>query len=181
MNKHTIYLDMDGVVADWDAKAQEILGKPKSSVNGRWPDSDWARLRDFPHFYRVLAKMPRADELVDLARQFRDELGWDLYFLTAIPHDNDVPDAFTDKVEWAQEYYPDIRVHFGPYSNDKQDHCRPGDILVDDRSDNCAQWISRGGTAVRVHDDAYGGALRELEQILEKKQGLKRIAALNQG
>ena len=181
MTKHTIYLDMDGVVADWDIKAQEVLGKPRSSVNGRWPDSDWNRLRDYPHYYRHLDKMPQADELVDLARRFRDELDWDLYFLTAIPHDNDVPDAFQDKVEWAQEHYPDIRVRFGPYSVDKQDHCRPGDILVDDRPDNCSQWRARGGIAVRVLDDAYTSALKELAEILEKKQGLKRIAALNQG
>jgi 5'(3')-deoxyribonucleotidase len=177
----TIYLDMDGVVADWDAMAQKVLGKPKSSVNGRWPDSDWNKLRDHPNFYRLLSKMPRADDLVNLARRFRDELGWKLYFLTAIPHDNDVPDVFMDKVEWTQEYYPDIRVHFGPYSTDKQDHCRQGDILVDDRSDNCNQWTARGGTAVRVHDDAYNGALKELESILEKKLSMRRIAALNQG
>lgn len=178
---NTLYLDMDGVVADWDRMAQEILKKPKSSVNGRWPDEDWNRLRDYPNFYRKLAKMPRADELVDLARRFRDELGWKLYFLTAIPHDNDVPDAFQDKVEWAQEHYPDIRVHFGPYSKDKQDHCQPGDILVDDRPDNCGQWFSRGGIAVRVRDDGYGQALRELEDILDKKSSMRRMAALNQG
>lgn len=172
----TIYLDMDGVVADWDTAAEKALGH-KNPSTGRWPDGDWNKLILIPNFYRNLPKMPKADRLVNLARRFRDELGWNLYFLTAVPHDNDVPDAFMDKVEWVQEYYPDIRVHFGPYSVDKQDHTKPGDILVDDRADNCLQWENRQGIAVRVTKD-YDLALEQLEAIFTKKESLRRISEL---
>jgi hypothetical protein len=74
--------------------------------------------------------------------------------------------AFWDKILWAQERYPDIPVHFGPYSEDKQKHCVPGDILVDDRPDNCQSWRDAGGIAVRVTKE-YGLALEELNRILE--------------
>lgn len=141
---------MDGVVADWEQQAHNILGSGTLDLNGRWPDADWARLKACENFYRILPKTPWADDLITVARRFRDELGWDLVFLTAIPHTNDVPQVYQDKIEWVQDYYPDIRVHFGPYSQDKQDHCRPGDILVDDRRDNCLQWRSRGGLTVEV-------------------------------
>jgi len=149
MNRSKIYLDMDGVVADFRSRAIQVIGRdaPNASL---YPDADWNRLRDDPHLFRHLPLMPGAQELVDLARRFRDELGWELLFLTAIPHNNDLPWAFHDKAAWAHEHFPDIAVHFGPYSDDKPLHCSSGDILVDDRLSNCQEWAAAGGVAVRV-------------------------------
>jgi len=164
----TLYIDMDGVVADFDAKARSILKDCDfDTVAERWPDDGWNRIRDYPHFYRSLSKMPQADQLMRLAERFRDELGWNLYMLTAIPRLNDVPDCFWDKTEWMREHYPNIAVRFGPYSEDKQHHCRPGDILVDDRSSNCEQWRSSGGYAVQVRADSYDLAVAELEDLFK--------------
>jgi hypothetical protein len=89
-------------------------------------------------------------------------------FLTAVPHYNDVHWAFWDKMLWAQERYPDIPVHFGPYSQDKQKHCQPGDILVDDRPDNCENWIRVGGVAVKVDLD-YAPALAAVQALFDKE------------
>jgi 5'(3')-deoxyribonucleotidase len=89
-------------------------------------------------------------------------------FLTAMPKGNDVPWAFWDKMLWAQEYFPDIAVHFGPYSTDKWQHCNPGDILVDDRVDNCNSWEEAGGAAVLVTED-YEQALQQLQVLVESR------------
>ena len=148
--KRTLYLDMDGVVADWRANAVRVIGYDCFDPAQRYKDEDWALLRSDPHIFLNLPLMPRSDELVALARQYRDVLGWELLFLTAIPHNNDVPWTFHDKQVWASRHFPDIPVHFGPYSEDKQEHCGPNDILVDDRSDNCLQWRAAGGVAIRV-------------------------------
>jgi 5'(3')-deoxyribonucleotidase len=162
----TIYLDLDGVLADFGLAARTLLFKTQDEldINGRWPDKEWVSIRDQQHFYRNLPLMPRARELVTLARGFRDTLGWDLYILTAIPHKNDMPHVFHDKIDWVNDYFSDIRVHFGPYSEDKQHHCQPGDILVDDRVSNCEEWRARGGIAVKVGSN-YGLALDKLAQI----------------
>lgn len=164
MTKNTIHIDMDGVVADWERYAMTILGNDTLDINGRWPDEEWARLKACKTFYRDLPKMAKADELMNLARRFRDELGWDLVMLTAIPHSDDVPEVYQHKIEWQLERYPDVMVHFGPYSHDKQKHCKPGDILVDDRTSNCEEWTNAGGIAVQVTKD-YDAALNELEDI----------------
>ena len=150
----TFYLDMDGVVADWDTAAMAYIG------NTHWQDPElggysltadqWNKLAQYTRFYRNLPIMPRSVELVTLARRYRDELGWDLLFLTAVSHLNDVPWAYNDKVLWAQDTWHDIPVHFGPHASDKWRHCRPGDILVDDRADNCAQWQQAGGVSFHV-------------------------------
>ena len=180
----TLYLDMDGVLADFNAQARITLGataqdERDAAARGRWPAAEWAKLRDIPNFYLILPKTSFADELVTLARRFRDELGWQLRVLTAIPKGNDMPEAFQDKMDWMRERYPDIRVHFGPYSHDKQHHAEPGDVLVDDRASNCSEWISKGGIAIRVHDSDPRAALGELSGLLERKLALKRLAGLD--
>lgn len=149
MNKPKIYLDMDGVVADFRSNALRTL-KSAPAVGELYPDSDWQRLRENPHLFLHLPLMARANELVNQARKYRDQLGWELQFLTAIPHNNDLPWAFHDKAEWARLHFTDIAVHFGPYSSDKHLHCNPGDILVDDRLANCQDWEKAGGLAFKV-------------------------------
>jgi 5'(3')-deoxyribonucleotidase len=171
---NTIYIDMDGVVADFDTAATDYLHSElkidiANKQEGKWPPGMWERIRDNHHFYRSLPKMPQADEMIALARRFRDELDWNLMFLTAIPKGNDMPWTFWDKMLWVQERYPDVPVHFGPYSHDKQHHCTPGDILVDDRHDNCEQWRQAGGVAVRVTHD-YAAALDELGDCFREAQ-----------
>lgn len=164
----TLYLDMDGVVADWARGASDFLGYTLPDPNARYPDEDWQKIRSDGRLFRTLPRVPLADQLVDLARQFRDQLGWNLAFLTAVPHGNDIPWAFMDKVLWAQEQFPDIPVFFGPYSRDKQQHCRPGDILIDDRRDNCESWRAQGGIAIWVNPSA------ELQRAILELAELKR-------
>lgn len=163
IQKNTIYIDMDGVVADFDGYAEQTLGHKHNSTH--WPPDQWQQLTTIPHLYKNLPKTKQADNIMALARQFRDQLDWDLFMLTAIPKDNDVPDAFQDKILWMQEHYPDIPVRFGPYSKDKHKHCKSGDILVDDRQDNCDQWHSAGGIAIRAKN--RDEALYNLQKTFE--------------
>lgn len=180
---HTLYLDLDGVLADFDRTAQQLLGasvntRQQASAAGRWPKELWEQLKTVPNFYRILPKTEFADQLYELALRFRDELGWRVAILTAVPRGNDVPDAFQDKLEWAHEYYPDLRVYFGPFSHNKQHHARPGDILVDDRASNCAEWDNASGTAVRVNTSDPGPALEKLTNILNDKLSFKRLRTM---
>lgn len=167
-----LYLDMDGVVADWNRGAEEFLGvkRPVTDVNpdGRWNHEQWQLIKDNERFFSTLPLMNHAHELVRVARKFRNELGYELLFLTAIPRDNDHPWAFQDKVYWARDYFPDVPVHFGPYSHDKWRHCKPNDILVDDRASNITEWRNHGGIAIRVLNDDLVPAIKELEALYEQ-------------
>ena len=158
---------MDGVVADFDAAAHNLIGALPANGSHRWSNEDWQKIRSSERWFRDLPKTPYADELVELARQFRDQHGWRLLFLTAIPRGNDFPWTFYDKMLWTQARYPDIPVHFGPYSTDKQIHCKAGDILVDDRLDNCEQWKGAGGHSIRMVYKNPQPALDEVAAVLE--------------
>jgi 5'(3')-deoxyribonucleotidase len=162
----TLYIDMDGVIADFVGFAKTILGQTKEfNRTDKWAPGEWARLRDVPNLYRKLPKMRQADDIINLARKFRDDLGWPVYMLTAVPKGNDVPDAFHDKILWMQDYYPDIRVRFGPWGHTKHEHCNPGDILVDDRASNCEEWTQAGGRAIKVTGEYFTPVLNELYEI----------------
>lgn len=174
--KFTLYLDMDGVLADFNTAARELINATKSEEEraaqvGRWPEHEWRKIVEQDNFYRILPKMPLADELVELAVRFRDNLDYDVKILTAIPQGNDMPECFHDKIDWINEHYGqhNFRVHFGPYSKDKQHHCRnKDDILVDDRTSNCNEWRAAGGTAVQVKPGEYRQALIELETLFHQ-------------
>ena len=142
----TLYLDMDGVIADFDEYAARTLGIPPSS--GIYPEEVWYKLASNTRLYRDLIKTPYADQLVDECKDLAATKEYNLLFLTAVPKGNDVKWAFYDKVVWAQNYFPDIPVHFGPFSKNKWQHCQPGDILIDDRLSNIEEWRVAGGIAI---------------------------------
>lgn len=141
-----IYLDVDDVVADWMAYAR-VFFKRNFQVGERLPPTEWSRLKDDQRMYSKLELRVGAVELVDWCREYRDRTGAGLYFLTAIPRNNDMPWAVQDKVLWCQKYFPDIPMFLGPRSHEKADRCTPGDILIDDRTSNCEDWVEAGGRA----------------------------------
>jgi len=157
----TIYLDMDGVVADFDEYAARTLGVPPSQ--GVYPEEVWNKLAANPRIYRDLVKTPYADELVRRCIKFCLERDYEYAFLTAVPKGNDVPWAFYDKVEWAQKHFPGIPVMFGPFSKDKWQHCQPGDVLIDDRGSNITEWRAAGGIA--IHHTNIDTTLQELSKL----------------
>lgn len=142
-----IYLDMDDVVADWMPAARAIVNR-NWDYGERIPDSDWNKVKAKMRFYRDLPIKDGAHELVQFCRDaVANGLAEDLRFLTALPHDYSVPFAPWDKILWAMERFERIPVLFGPFSHDKWRHCQPGDILIDDRTSNCEEWIRAGGHA----------------------------------
>ena len=159
----TIYLDMDGVVADFDAYAHSVLGH--RSEDGQWHKDKWSKLRDNPRMYRDLPLTPEADRLVEFCRDYVLSRNYSLLFLTAVPKNNDVHWAFYDKVIWAQNYYPDIPVMFGPFSKDKYVHCNPGDVLIDDRSSNISEWIAAGGIGIKHRYGDLENTVKQLKEV----------------
>lgn len=139
--ENTIFLDVDGVVADFDAFIYENLGSSFKNESDETDAEMWNFIKSVPHFYSQLPRMDGAHELVNFARSLAQKVE----FLTAIPRKVEIPTAESDKRVWlACHFGSDIPVRIGPYSRDKWLHCSPGDILVDDRADNIHEWIHNG-------------------------------------
>ena len=156
----TIFLDMDGVVADFNEYAYRVHGFD-SEVE--YPDELWNQIAQNPRLYRDLKKTPYADDLVNYCRNFANKHKLNLLFLTAVPKSNRLHWAFTDKVDWARLYFPDVPVHFGPFSKDKHIHCSLNDVLIDDRMSNIRDWINASGIGI-LHE-TYEMTIDKLQNL----------------
>lgn len=107
-----VYLDMDGVVADFE----RAMNEHKLSAS---------QLKVIPNAYRTLRPMPGAIEGVHKIIEF----GFFVMVLTKIPSEN--PFAATEKILWLQEHLPILEDHI-IITPDKGCVGDKGDFLVDD-------------------------------------------------
>jgi len=161
----TIYLDMDGVVSDFDGYAEPIVGF-RTPGGVRYDQEGWSKISANQRVYRDLPEMPDAHRLVREVQELAKENNMDVGFLTAIPRQNDVPWVHWDKFKWIEARWPGIPVFFGPYSNDKHFHCKSlNDVLIDDRPSNIEEWRAAGGKAI-LHEGDVVATLFELRSLL---------------
>lgn len=148
--KNKIYLDMDGVLADFDAFVFAHLGRTFLHEEGPGKDTEmWEFLITVSNMYYRLLPTSYAQELVAAARALTENVE----ILTAIPRRYHIHGAETDKIEWTKLHFGNsLKVNFGPYSADKWKHAQPGDILVDDRRDNIKDWTEKAGGIGIFHD-----------------------------
>lgn len=158
----TIFLDMDGVVADFNGYAKELVGY--TAPGKRYPEEDWDKIKANPRLYREIPVIEGSEYFVERVRQLANENDMPLKFLSAVPRQNDVGWVFWDKIEWVKTYFPGIPLWFGPYSRDKHVHCVNADILIDDREDNIQDWTTAGGIGI-LHTD-FITSIQELEGVL---------------
>jgi hypothetical protein len=157
-----LYLDCDGVLADFDRAATELLGMPPRLYENRHGiGAFWRELTRHPDFYGSLPLMSDAPELFAAVRHL------DPIILTGLPRGNW---AAPQKVRWAAEHFPGTRI-ITCMAVDKRNHAREGDILVDDQLKHAHLWESAGGIFVHHRDAASTIAkLRELRPA-EMAQG----------
>jgi hypothetical protein len=139
---------MDGTIANFESKCVELFGE-------NWKDElespGWGAFKKYPNIFEMLEPMPDATELYEGCCDIMGNRN-QVHILTALPNraKDTFPDAPRHKIEWARKYiHPGIRVHFGPFAQDKQYHVRhPRDILIDDMVRNIDQWEAVGGIGI---------------------------------
>ena len=147
-----LYLDCDGVLADFDKGATAVLGLPPRAYEARHGIGRfWAKLATASDFYFGLPLMPDAMELFDAVRHLHPVI------LTGLPRGNWAADQ---KVRWAARYFPGTRI-ITTMARDKRDHAREGDVLVDDQDKHRHLWEEVGG--VFIHHRNASDTLRQLE------------------
>lgn len=149
-----LYLDCDGVLADFDRGATAVLGMPpRLYEKRRGIGAFWAALAKHPDFYGTLPLMPDAMALFEAVRHL------DPIILTGLPRGKW---AAPQKVRWAAEHFPGTRI-LTVMAVDKRNHCGSGDILVDDQLRHAHLWEGAGGIFVH-HRDAQTtiATLREI-------------------
>jgi len=137
--RRQIYLDCDGVLADFDSSAEAILGMPSTAFEQlRGAGQFWKRLAAADGFFERLGLMPDAGELYEAVKAQAPII------LTGMPHGDW---AEPQKRAWAARHFPGVPV-ITTTAALKREYCHPGDVLVDDRDQHRGAWEASGGVFI---------------------------------
>lgn len=150
--RRQVYLDCDGVLADFDRGAEKILGAPpgvfqKRHGAGRF----WKKLAEAPDFFDSLEPMADAMVLYEAVRHLKPII------LTGLPLGKW---AEPQKRRWAERHFPGVPV-ITTMAALKHEHRHPGDALVDDRDKHRHLWENEGG--IFIHHKSALGSIAELK------------------
>ncbi len=147
-----IYLDMDGVLADFDKGATSIFGMAPQDFEALYGSGTfWKRLATTPEFYAGLEPMPDAMELYEAVRHHAPTI------LTGLPRGRW---AEPQKRAWAERHFPGVPV-ITTTAALKKAYCKPGDALVDDRDKYRSLWEEAGG--IFIHHRNAAQSIAELK------------------
>lgn len=154
-----IYVDLDGVLADFHARAEEIWGAPvptDSLLTNN--DAFWKKMQTVPRLYRDLPWMSDGQKL------WKYVSGYEPTILTAIPRTSSVPHAADDKRHWVTTRLGrDVPVIISPNTKSKQMHAEPGTVLIDDRPDTIERWNAAGGMG--IHHKNTKTTIQQLQKL----------------
>jgi hypothetical protein len=150
-----LFLDCDGVLADFDTYAATIFGDhPRAAEERLGTSVFWDTLRDHHFFFEQLPLLPDTQALFDGVRHL------DPTILTGCPHGGW---AEPQKVRWAAKHFPGTKI-ITCRSQDKRLHMHQGDILIDDYTRYRALWEEAGG--IFIHHTSASNSLEELHKRL---------------
>jgi len=158
-----IYVDMDGVLADFDSGVEKTTGK---RMNYYFNDDDpiWVQIRKHgvERFFSELEWLPYSKDM------------WNYIYsnfmivkiLSAMGKENERNNGvYRGKHSWLRKNIPNLResdIILVANKHKKQEYSRPGDIIIDDTEVVITEWNNKGGTGI-LHKSA-----RETIKILSQ-------------
>jgi hypothetical protein len=160
-----IFLDMDGVLADFDGFFESTFGIATKDVTKK---EMWNAIHWYDEFFYNLPMMEGAMKLY-VAALANVELNTDVYVLTSAGSSNFMHVA-EQKKRWIQKHIDhNVTVIAVREGADKAAMVQnKGDILVDDWRKNCEAWEAVGGLAVKYENATQ--AIADLEGLLYNKE-----------
>lgn len=167
-----IFIDMDGVIANFNEKVATIYGTTCEQLEKKWEpgefsihhplglqteDEMWARIHDFPHFFSVLEEYPWTQELLTLCWNVATASG-DRPLILSAP--SRYPESASAKVKWMNKHikwprnptFPNEHHHdlFRDYvlTSKKALAAGPDRLLIDDSNHNCRAFRKAGGQTI---------------------------------
>jgi 5'(3')-deoxyribonucleotidase len=142
----------------------------------QWTDrsitqDEWAELIALGNLYYNLPMLTNATALVGYCSSIEPK--YNVEFLTALPSKKTMPDAEDDKTRWIKKYFPTYKVNFGPFSTDKWKWCKPGDILIDDRSSNIIDWYEKGKGIGIYYKENITHTLSIIDKVIGKTEPMR--------
>jgi hypothetical protein len=172
-----VFLDMDGVLADFFSEYAVLAGLPAGSSYRDVPpaknDPTLNKMVGTDFFYR-LPKFPVADTIVGLSVKF-----FGGYNICSSPLRGDHENSGVQKSRWIRKYLNPQPKHIYIESRKEKHAVQPDgtpNILIDDRKDNIIKWEAAGGIGIKFQADEDGLDVitRGLRRALEIYRGRRK-------
>jgi hypothetical protein len=138
-----LYIDMDGVLADFDRAASGLLGMDSYKFEFMYGATEfWRRINQRPDFFFKLAPLPGALDMWAVLAPLNPTI------LTACPKRENTEKVANQKRLWIAkhlgEHVPVLTTITG-----KHGYAEPGAILIDDRAGEYREkWQAAGGSFI---------------------------------
>lgn len=159
-----IYVDLDGVLVDFDSGFKSISGGldkfeyiKKNGVDGLWKlinshgQEWWANLNWMSDGTKLWSAIENKNVKI----------------LTSGSTRNTGTMAINGKKQWVANHLGPIETIVVNNSHDKQKYARKGDILIDDLPSNITEWNSKNGIGI-LHRNA-DDTLAKLNDVINKQ------------
>ncbi len=163
-SEYKVYLDMDGVLADFDQRFRDISGMEPRDFENKYGKKAFWNLIDEENkikFWVGIPVMPGAADLVDAVKDYNYEL---------LTSPSAKKQSYLGKILWVKNHTGDVfpskpRINF---KKAKEKHLvKPQlsqtDILIDDREDTIGRWNAAGGTGIVYK--SIGQVLNDLKKL----------------
>ncbi|MDA7616782.1 hypothetical protein N8579_00225 [bacterium] len=163
-SEYKVYLDMDGVLADFDQRFRDISGMEPREFENKYGRKAFWDLIDEENKIKFWVGIPVMDGAAALVNAVKD---YDYELLTS---PSAKKQSYLGKILWVKNHTGDVfpskpRINF---KKAKEKHLvKPQlaktDILIDDREDTIGRWNAAGGTGIVYK--SIGQALSDLKKL----------------
>jgi hypothetical protein len=153
---YIIYCDMDGVIADFDARFRELAKMSPDQYEEKYGVEKFWNFIDNEigvRFWVGIPWMQDGKQLWEYIKKYKPTL------LSAPSRNNE---SRLGKRLWVKKHIPGTKLVLASRAN-KQDYAKPNAILIDDRPDTIIEWENKGGIGI-LHKSA--------EETIQKLKGL---------
>ena len=166
-----IYVDMDGVLADFFGDWKKLIGKDWRTIKDIGPALQ--KIRDTEDFWLNLPMTSNAKNLLNLIKDVKGN-----YKILSSPLPDD-PNSEPHKREWIKKnlsFFPpqDVIITFDKAKFAKQQDGTPN-ILIDDYGVNIQKWEAAGGVGFKHKDHKFERTAKNIKQHMSEDMSKKDI------
>ena len=163
VSDYKVYLDMDGVLADFDQRFEDISGmKPKEFEDKYGTKAFWNLIDEENKisFWVGIKPMPGAADLIKAVKKYNYEL---------LTSPSAKKQSYLGKILWVRNHSdilggkPRINFKRAKEKHEVKPELAKTDILIDDREDTIGRWNAAGGTGIVYK--SIGQVLNDLKKL----------------
>lgn len=171
----TIYLDLDGVVANFKDRFISLYGdsdyKDPTQVESR---IDTTKNKEkFNNFvangnFATLELLPNAQKLLDYLININDNVKIKVEILSSLGRAENLEKVYKDKSKWLDNNNIPFARNFVTSKKYKRNFANCKSILIDDHVGNIEQFVSDGGIGILYSDNNYDTIIKEINFQVNK-------------